>query len=140
MRRNAIQYAASGLVLACCGCSLFAKKDAALADDPAYGALSDYSPVSSTPSYAAATPTDPYSTYPSTPSYAADTTATLDGGSPALTASGTRYHTVGKGDTLYALARRYYGEHRRWKDIYEANRSQITDPNRIRVGQRLLIP
>ncbi len=51
-----------------------------------------------------------------------------------------RYHTVAKKDTLYAIARSYYGDHRRWKDIYEANRSDISDPNKIRVGQRLLIP
>jgi len=52
----------------------------------------------------------------------------------------TRYHTVAKKDTLYAIARTYYGDHRRWKDIYEANRADISDPNKIRVGQRLLIP
>ena len=51
-----------------------------------------------------------------------------------------RYHTVAKKDTLYAIARTYYGDHHRWKDIYEANRSEINDPNRIRIGQRLLIP
>jgi nucleoid-associated protein YgaU len=53
---------------------------------------------------------------------------------------GARYHTVGKGDTLYALARRYYSDQRRWKDIYEANRDDISDANKIRVGQRLVIP
>ena len=51
-----------------------------------------------------------------------------------------RYHVVAKRDTLYALARAYYGNQARWKDIYEANRSTIGDPNMIRVGQRLLIP
>lgn len=51
-----------------------------------------------------------------------------------------RYHTVAKRDTLYAIARTYYGDHRRWKDIYEANRTNIGDPNQIRIGQRLLIP
>lgn len=51
-----------------------------------------------------------------------------------------RYHTVAKKDTLYAIARTYYGDYHRWKDIYEANRSTISDPNKIRVGQRLLIP
>ncbi len=51
-----------------------------------------------------------------------------------------RYHTVSKRDTLYGIARTYYGDHRRWKDIYEANRGDIGDPNRIRIGQRLLIP
>ena len=57
---------------------------------------------------------------------------------PAVATS--RYHTVVKGDTLYGLARRYYSDQRRWKDLYEANRSEINDPNRIRVGQRLVIP
>ena len=28
----------------------------------------------------------------------------------------------------------------RWKDIYEANRADIANPNMIRVGQRLVIP
>ena len=57
---------------------------------------------------------------------------------PAVATS--RYHTVAKGDTLYGLARRYYSDQRRWKDLYEANRPEISDPNRIRVGQRLVIP
>ena len=56
------------------------------------------------------------------------------------TVSTPRYHMVAKRDTLYALARAYYGDQARWKDIYEANRSTIGDPNMIRVGQRLLIP
>ncbi len=51
-----------------------------------------------------------------------------------------RYHVVEKGDTLYRLARMYYGDQSRWRDLYEANRSKIGDPNKIRVGQRLLIP
>ena len=50
------------------------------------------------------------------------------------------YHTVTKKDTLYGLARAYYSDASRWKDIYEANRGEIPDPNRIFVGQRLLIP
>jgi nucleoid-associated protein YgaU len=63
-------------------------------------------------------------------SYDAGTTATF----------GTRYHTVVKGDTLYKLARSYYGDQAKWKDVYAANRDSISDPNKIRVGQRLVIP
>lgn len=59
---------------------------------------------------------------------------------PAAPTSASRYHTVVKGDTLYGLARAYYGDQRRWKDVYEANRAVISDPNKIRIGQRLLIP
>lgn len=58
----------------------------------------------------------------------------------AADSTGSRYYTVAKRDTLYAIARTYYGDQRRWKEIYEANRADISDPNRIRVGQRLLIP
>ncbi len=51
-----------------------------------------------------------------------------------------RYHTVVRKDTLYGLARMYYGDQTRWQEIYEANRSMISAPDSIRVGQRLLIP
>jgi len=57
-----------------------------------------------------------------------------------LTPTGARMHTVRKGDTLYALARRYYGDQSRWRDIYEANRDQLSDPNLLRVGMKLRIP
>ena len=60
--------------------------------------------------------------------------------SAATTMSGSRYHTVSKGDTLYAIARMYYGDQRRWKDVYEANRSTLPDPHMIKTGQRLVIP
>ena len=49
-------------------------------------------------------------------------------------------HMVAKGDTLFSLARRYYSDQRRWKDIWEANRNTVPDPNVIRVGQELVIP
>lgn len=54
--------------------------------------------------------------------------------------SRTRYHTVIKKDTLFGLARMYYNDASRWKDIYAANRTDLGDPNRIRIGQRLVIP
>lgn len=61
--------------------------------------------------------------------------------STAATVSGApRYHVVSKGDTLYAIARMYYGDQRKWRDVYEANRSDLSDPNMIRTGQRLVIP
>ncbi len=55
-------------------------------------------------------------------------------------ATAQRYHVVAKKETLYALARMYYNDARRWKDIFEANRATIDDPDRILIGQRLLIP
>lgn len=61
-------------------------------------------------------------------------------GEEVLAPTGGRVHTVQRGDTLYKLARQYYGEQRRWKDIYEANRSRLPDPNQLRVGSKLVIP
>lgn len=41
------------------------------------------------------------------------------------TPTGARSHTVVRGDTLWALAARYYGNPLRWGDIYNANRGVI---------------
>ncbi len=58
----------------------------------------------------------------------------------SLTASTRRTHTVAKGDTLFGIARRYYNNASRWKDIYEANRNVLSDPNKLYVGRDLVIP
>ena len=49
-------------------------------------------------------------------------------------------HVVAKGDTLFALARVYYNDQGRWKDIYAANTDRLNDPDLIFVGQELVIP
>lgn len=56
------------------------------------------------------------------------------------TAEPTRMHTVVKGDTLYGLARRYYQDSTRAKDIYAANRSKMRSENDLQVGMVLVIP
>ena len=50
----------------------------------------------------------------------------------------TSTYVVQKGDTLWSIARRVYGDGQRWKDIAAAN--GITDPTKIRVGQSLILP
>lgn len=49
------------------------------------------------------------------------------------------YYIVEKGDTLSEIAKKMYGKRRYWRKIYKANET-ISDPNRIYVGQRILIP
>lgn len=51
-------------------------------------------------------------------------------------------HKVDRGDTLTSIARRYFGQEGEgmWKKIHEANREAIRDPNRLVVGQELVIP
>ena len=46
---------------------------------------------------------------------------------PAATAG--RRHMVAKGDTLFSLALKYYGNRSRWRDIYAANRGVLASEN-----------
>jgi nucleoid-associated protein YgaU len=54
--------------------------------------------------------------------------------------SSQQSYTVEKGDTLSAIAKQFYGKSSAWRDIFEANRDQIDDPDRIFPGQVLKIP
>ena len=51
-----------------------------------------------------------------------------------------RYHTVTQGESLYAIAEQYYGDGLYWKDIYQANKNVIKDPNLLQAGWKLRIP
>lgn len=51
-----------------------------------------------------------------------------------------RTHTVRPGETLGSIAARYYGASGDWRRIHEANRAILPNPNRIEVGQVLIIP
>lgn len=48
--------------------------------------------------------------------------------------------TVKKGDTLWGIAQRTLGSGARWREIYEANKSKIKNPNLIYPGQQFVIP
>ena len=52
----------------------------------------------------------------------------------------TRYHDVVKGDTLSAIAKKYYGDASKYPVIFEANKPMLSDPNKIYPGQKLRIP
>jgi tetratricopeptide (TPR) repeat protein len=58
---------------------------------------------------------------------------------PAAAATG-RTHVVQKGDTLFSLAQKYYGNRSRWRDIYEANRAVLPNQNALGIGMELRIP
>lgn len=49
-------------------------------------------------------------------------------------------YTVQKGDSLSKIAQVQYGDGKKWKAIFEANRDQITNPDLIHPGQVLKIP
>ncbi|UDN56646.1 LysM peptidoglycan-binding domain-containing protein [Clostridioides sp. ES-S-0010-02] len=49
-------------------------------------------------------------------------------------------HKVGKGDSLWSLAKKYYGNGDLWKKIYDANKKLIKNPDVIKDGWVLIIP
>lgn len=93
---------------------------------------------------------------PTTPVAADDATTTFDAAAadPAGTSAptdrpspGEVVHVVVDGDTLWDLAGRYLGDPTRYDELFDANQSrlqpdgrQLTDPNLILPGWRLVIP
>jgi len=52
----------------------------------------------------------------------------------------SQFYTVESGDTLGAIAQRFYGSAGQYMIIFEANRPMLEDPNKIYPGQVLRIP
>lgn len=55
-------------------------------------------------------------------------------------ASAGRSHLVVSGESLWAIAKKYYGNGAQYQKIYEANKDIISNPNLIYPGQKLVIP
>lgn len=53
---------------------------------------------------------------------------------------GGRTYTVKSGDTLSKIAKEFYGNANEYPKIFEANKDQLSSPDRINVGQELKIP
>ena len=63
-----------------------------------------------------------------------DTVADTGGG------GGQQTYVVEKGDNLSVISKRFYGKSKYWKQIFEANREVIEDPDRIFPGQVIRLP
>lgn len=50
------------------------------------------------------------------------------------------FHTVEKGDTLWAIAEKAYGDGSKYMVIFEANKPMLSHPDKIYPGQKLRIP
>jgi len=63
---------------------------------------------------------------------------------PSMAASargqGQQLYTVKPGDTLSKISKQFYGNANEYMRIFNANKDQLTDPNKISVGQELKIP
>ncbi len=58
----------------------------------------------------------------------------------AATSRGASTYTVKRGDTLYGIALKQYGDGSLWPAIHEANRAKIPRVDRLSVGLVLVIP
>ena len=70
----------------------------------------------------------------------ASSTEQITGGGGGSGGAGERTYTVVKGDTLSHIAKDHYGKASKWQVIFEANRDQLADPDKIFPGQVLKIP
>jgi nucleoid-associated protein YgaU len=55
-------------------------------------------------------------------------------------AAAGRVHTVRDGETLFGLARRYYGDGEKSSALYRANEGRLVSPDRLPPGTVLVIP
>jgi LysM repeat protein len=55
-------------------------------------------------------------------------------------AASAQTYTVKPGDTLSTIAKHYLGDANAYPAIFEANRDQLSDPDKIKAGQVLKIP
>lgn len=49
-----------------------------------------------------------------------------------------RFHTIGRGDTLWSVALVHYGNGQRWRDIVAANPG--IEQHKLRIGQEIVVP
>jgi 5'-nucleotidase/UDP-sugar diphosphatase len=59
---------------------------------------------------------------------------------PPADAAGSQSYQVKAGDTLYTLAKRFYGDGKLWTKIADANKDRIKDVSHIPIGTTLSIP
>ncbi len=62
------------------------------------------------------------------------------GSAPRAAAAASRTYTVKSGDTLSKIAKSELGDAQAYGRIFEANRDQLSDPDKIKPGQVLKIP
>ena len=54
--------------------------------------------------------------------------------------SGGQSYDVKSGDTLSKISKQFYGDANEYMRIFYANRDKLSDPDKIQVGQQLVIP
>jgi nucleoid-associated protein YgaU len=62
------------------------------------------------------------------------------GAAPAAAQSAAKTYTVKSGDTLSGIAKTHLGNAGAYMKIFELNKDQLTDPDKIKPGQVLRLP
>ncbi len=52
----------------------------------------------------------------------------------------TKEYTIQKNDSLWKIAEKELGSGHRWKYLYELNKDKIKNPNKLKTGQKIIIP
>lgn len=65
---------------------------------------------------------------------------TLTAAQPEVNPKSSGSYTVVSGDSLWAIAKKYYGDGNQYPKIFNANKDKIKNPSLIYPGQVLLIP
>ena len=68
------------------------------------------------------------------------TSAKKEKAAPKAEPARPKTYTVEEGDTLYGIAKRFYGSIKVWKAIREANKALISSDNRLRAGDTIVLP
>jgi nucleoid-associated protein YgaU len=68
------------------------------------------------------------------------TTEEVIGGEGGGGGTGEQTYTIEKGDTLSSISKRFYGKSKYWHTIFEANRDQIDNADKIFPGQTIKLP
>lgn len=74
------------------------------------------------------------------PSWRDDIVADIVVTGEGTAAAAARTYTVKSGDTLSGIAKEQLGDAKAYMKIFEANRDQLSDPDKIKPGQVLKIP
>jgi len=74
------------------------------------------------------------------PSWQQEVVADIRATSPLPGPQAERTYTVQPGDTLSRIAKEMLGDANAYMDIFNANRNQLADPDKIKPGQVLKIP
>ena len=74
------------------------------------------------------------------PTWKNDIVADIQVTGPAPAAASAKTYTVKAGDTLSKIAKEHLGSAGAYMKIFELNKDQLTDPDKIRPGQVLHLP